>query len=53
MFDYDYVIPAHQGRGAENMLFPVLLKVKQEQGGAKNRSLFLISTLIQQQLMLN
>ncbi|GAB1439947.1 tryptophanase [Providencia sp.] len=35
MFDYDYVIPAHQGRGAENMLFPVLLKVKQEQGGAK------------------
>ncbi|MDC9614294.1 tryptophanase [Xenorhabdus khoisanae] len=35
LFDYDYVIPAHQGRGAENILFPVLLKIKQQEEKAK------------------
>ncbi len=35
LFDYDYVIPAHQGRGAENILFPVLLKIKQQEGKAQ------------------
>ncbi|MDO1703363.1 beta-eliminating lyase-related protein, partial [Escherichia coli] len=29
-------IPAHRGGGAENLLFPVLLKAKQQEGGTKN-----------------
>ena len=26
IFDYDYIVPAHQGRGAEQVLFPLMVK---------------------------
>ena len=33
IFDYDYTIPTHQGRGAEQLYIPVLIKKREQEKG--------------------
>ena len=41
IFDFKYTIPCHQGRGAENLLFPILLKQRQKIYPHVNKPIFI------------